>query len=224
MIVRSGATHGSARSEIFFDPQLSFAAVVRIKAMDQFPSENLPPELDELGKRMSEERPVASDRALNSVMTRAQGARRTRKSSLLWRSSAPRTPRKTITMFFVALLATGGMATASQASLLGGGGGGILDGLLGDDGLLGGLLGGSDERIKAPINVNVDNDAADVQYNRCGDASLVRVNLNLQPLLFGCVRLFPVGANGKCADASIKIDLRPVACVRIGTDGEFILG
>lgn len=172
---------------------------------------------------MSEERPVASDRALNSVMTRAQGARRTRKSSLLWRSSAPRTPRKTITMLFVALLATGSMATASQAAI----GDGLLGGLLGDNGLVGSLLGGllgTNEKIKAPVNVNVDNDAANVQYNRCGDATLARVNLNLQPLLFGCVRLFPVGADGKCDDALIKIDLRPLACVRVGTDGEFILG
>ena len=103
---------------------------------------------------MSEGAPGRRDRALNSVMTRAQGARRTRKSSLLWRSSAPRTPRKTITMFFIALLATGGMATASQAA-----GDDFLGGLLDENGLVGSLLGGllgTNEKIKAPVNVNVD--------------------------------------------------------------------
>ncbi len=90
--------------------------------MDTFHSDDLPPELDELGMRMSTERPVASDRVLQSAMTRAQGAPRT-KTSLLWRSSAPRTPRKTIALLVAAIAATGGMATAASANGLFGLGG-----------------------------------------------------------------------------------------------------
>ena len=80
---------------------------------------------------MSDERPAADGRTLDRVMTRAQGAR-TRKSSLLWRSSAPRTPKKTIALVIAAIFATGGLATAANANLLG---------LLGGNGLLSNLLG-----------------------------------------------------------------------------------
>ena len=122
------------------DPKLSFVVVVRTRSMDQFPSENLPPELDELGKRMSDERPVASNHTLDRVMTRAQGARRTRKS-FMWRSSAPRTPRKTIAFAITALLATGGVAATANA--------GLLDGLLGGNiPLISALVQGGDQSSK----------------------------------------------------------------------------
>ena len=101
--------------------------------MNHSHSDDLPSELDELGRRISDERPVASGRTLDNVMTRAQGAR-TRRSSLLWRSSAPRTPRKTIAIVVAALFATGGMATAASAN-------GLLGNLLGGNGLLSSLLG-----------------------------------------------------------------------------------
>ena len=58
---------------------------------------------------MSTESPVASDRTLDRAMTRAQGARRTRKSSLLWRSSAPRAGRKSIAALVTGVLAMAGM-------------------------------------------------------------------------------------------------------------------
>ena len=103
--------------------------------MNQSHSDDLPPELDELGRRMSDERPAADGHTLDRVMTRAQGAR-TRKSSLLWRSSAPRTPKKTIALVIAAIFATGGMATAANANLLGNllGGNGLLSQLLGTGG------------------------------------------------------------------------------------------
>ncbi len=103
--------------------------------MNQSHSDDLPPELDELGRRMSDERPAADGHTLDRVMTRAQGAR-TRKSSLLWRSSAPRTPKKTIALVIAAIAATGGMATAANANLLGNllGGNGLLSQLLGTGG------------------------------------------------------------------------------------------
>ncbi|HEV2776918.1 MAG TPA: hypothetical protein VGV90_15095 [Solirubrobacteraceae bacterium] len=88
---------------------MNFRSVVRTRGMDHPQSDNLPPELDELGKRMSMESPVASDRALDRVMTRAQGARRTRKSSLLWRSSAPRAGRKSIAVAVAGVLAMAGL-------------------------------------------------------------------------------------------------------------------
>lgn len=86
--------------------------------MENFESDNLPPELDELGKRISKERPVASNFALDRVMTRAQGARSARRSSLLWRSSAPRAPKKSIAVGIAALLAMAGMAGAAGAFTL----------------------------------------------------------------------------------------------------------
>lgn len=76
--------------------------------MDELHSDNLPPELDELGKRMSTERPVASDRTLDRVMTRAQGARPARKSSLMWRSTAPRVRGKVLALGAGAILAAAG--------------------------------------------------------------------------------------------------------------------
>jgi hypothetical protein len=77
--------------------------------MDQNHSDNLPPELDELGKRMSMESPVASDRTLDRVMTRAEGARRPRKSSFLWRSSAPRAGRRGLAVAVAGVMAMAGM-------------------------------------------------------------------------------------------------------------------
>lgn len=76
--------------------------------MNELPSDNLPPELDELGQRMSKERPVASDPALDRVMTRAQSARRPRKS-LLWRSSAPRAGRKSVAALVAGVMAMAGV-------------------------------------------------------------------------------------------------------------------
>lgn len=78
--------------------------------MDQLPADNLPPELDELGLRMSTERPVASDRVLDRAMTRASAANAPRKSSLLWRSTAPRARKKSLALGAAGILAMGGMA------------------------------------------------------------------------------------------------------------------
>ena len=82
--------------------------------MDHSHSADLPPELDELGTRMSMGRPVASDCALRHAMTRAQGARGARKS-LLWRSDAPRTPKKSIIAGIAAIAATASLAGAATA-------------------------------------------------------------------------------------------------------------
>ncbi|MGI8728867.1 MAG: hypothetical protein ACR2LK_02550 [Solirubrobacteraceae bacterium] len=97
---------------------MRFLVPVRTRGMENFESDNLPPELDELGKRISKERPVASNFALDRVMTRAQGARSARRSSLLWRSSAPRAPKKSIAVGIAALLAMAGMAGAAGALTL----------------------------------------------------------------------------------------------------------
>lgn len=94
--------------------ELSFAAVVRIRGMDQDSFDNLPPELDELGQRMMSERPVASGRALDNAMTRAQKVSEPRKS-LLWRASAPQVRRKGIAAVAAAVLAASG-ATALTMS------------------------------------------------------------------------------------------------------------
>lgn len=142
-------------------------------------SDNLPPELDELGKRMRTDRPVASDRALDRVMTRAQGARRTRKTSLLWRSSAPRTPRKTIALVCAALVTTGGMAATANA--------GLLDTLLGGNiPLVSSLLGSK----AAPagncnagglvaVGANALGDCSGKKGTNCSAAGLVAVGANV---------------------------------------------
>ncbi|MEJ7826253.1 MAG: hypothetical protein WKF48_12530, partial [Solirubrobacteraceae bacterium] len=77
--------------------------------MTELPPDNLPPELDELGQRMSKESPVASDRTLDHVMRRAQSARGTRKSSLLWRSSAPRAGKKSVAVVVSGVMAMAGL-------------------------------------------------------------------------------------------------------------------
>ena len=65
---------------------------------------------------MSTERPVASDCAIDSVMTRAQGARGASKSSLMWRSSAPRAPRKSLALGVAGVLAMAGAAGMASAN------------------------------------------------------------------------------------------------------------
>jgi len=97
---------------------LSFAAAVRKRGMDEFTSEGLPPDLEAIGTRMSAERPVATDVALDRVMTRAKRAIVTPKRSLLWRSTAPRLPRRSISLAVVAALACGGVASTASAGLL----------------------------------------------------------------------------------------------------------
>lgn len=145
--------------------------------MDQFPADNLPPELDELGKRMSDERPVASDRTLDRVMTRAQAARPARKSGLLWRSSAPRTPRKTLALVCAALLTTGGMAATANA--------GLLDNLLG--GTIGNILGSSGAKVTGncsstgliAVGGNVGGDCSGGKKGtNCSAVGAVSVGLN----------------------------------------------
>jgi len=83
--------------------------------MDKFDSDSLPPELNELGKRVRNERPVPSDRTLDRVMTRAQGARRSPKPSLLWSRTAPQAPKRFLAFCAAAVMATGGMTAVASA-------------------------------------------------------------------------------------------------------------
>ena len=148
---------------------------------------------------MSTERPIASDRALRNVMTRAQGALRTRKSSLLWRSSAPRTPRKTIGLSLAALVATVGIAGAANAISL--------------------PIVGNLEIPLVGNSINLDilqQNAAVTQYADC-PLGVVRVVVNSQ-LVNVCVVVLPV-ANATCLPAAplrVNISLAPLvtACVR----------
>lgn len=80
-------------------------------------SDDLPPELESIGKRMTTERPVASDATLDSVMTRVQSNSKSRRSSLLWRSSRP---RKTFAVGLAALTMSLGVASAASAFSLSG--------------------------------------------------------------------------------------------------------
>lgn len=66
-------------------------------------------ELDEFGRHMSANRPVASERTLERAFTRAQGARRDNATGLMWRSSRPRTPTKAIAAIAATLAAAGGV-------------------------------------------------------------------------------------------------------------------
>lgn len=139
--------------------------------MDHLNTGNLPPELDELGTRLRDERPVASDRQLSRVMRRTEGARGTRKS-LLWRSSAPRSPRRTIALAIAALVATGGFTAAASA-----------DGLLG--GLLGNLplLGSTNSLVKSncsagglvAVGAGVGSDCSGKNGANCSAAGVVAV-------------------------------------------------
>ena len=180
--------------------------------MDQFNADNLPPDLEEVGKRMSRERPVASDRALRNVMTRAQSAGRTRKFSLLWRSSAPRAPRKAIGFSLVAIVATVGFAGAANAFSLP---------------ILGNLLGSSSSQL-LNVDLNTNNpttlkvnlgkqNAPVIQYADC-PLGLVRVVVSGN-LVDACVVVLPVG-NAACPAGGlirVNLPLAPLvtACVRV---------
>lgn len=84
---------------------------MRIRGMNTFGDDDLlPPDLDELGKRLSAERPVASNDALDRVMTRAQRARSTR-SGLFWRTTSARMPKMTAALAATGVLAVGGLAS-----------------------------------------------------------------------------------------------------------------
>lgn len=82
--------------------------------MNRLESDGLPPELNELGERLTAERPVASDHALDRVMSRAQSERQPRKS-LLWRSTAPRARRKSLALAIAGVMATGGIGGLAVA-------------------------------------------------------------------------------------------------------------
>ncbi|HEX2725734.1 MAG TPA: hypothetical protein VHN20_07930 [Beijerinckiaceae bacterium] len=87
--------------------------------MNRLESDDLPPELSELGERLTAERPVADDHALDSVMSRAQSVSRPRKS-LMWRSSAPKARRKSLALAIAGVMATagiGGLAVAGAGAV-----------------------------------------------------------------------------------------------------------
>ena len=188
---------------------------------------------------MSKERPVASDRVLSRVMTRARGAGRAR-TSLLWRSSAPRPPRRSIAVCVAALLAAGSMTAAATA--------GPLDGLLKNVTNQLGLTNQNAPALpdltnkKPPIDINVDiggnklpdllnDDAAATQYGgavACPTGfALITAEVIIGDLAYVCALvLTDPNAEINCPDGFVEVDVDLVplslACVRaidVGTAG-----
>lgn len=163
--------------------------------MDQHHSDNLPPELDELGQRMSTESPVASDRTLDRAMTRAQGARRTRKSSLLWRSSAPRAGRKGIAVAVAGVLAMAGMTGVA-------------------------VMGAT---AQSGVDVTIQLDSTPSATN-CPDG-VVQAVVTIGGLVDACVVVLPYdpNSNATCPPGSIQLDVDLDAltqtCATVGVGG-----
>ena len=77
--------------------------------MEDFDTDELPDELDEVARRMRNDRPVASDATLDRAMTRAQTARPRRASRLLWSPRAPRVPKLSLAFGAAAIIVVAGV-------------------------------------------------------------------------------------------------------------------
>ena len=84
--------------------------------MNDFDPEQLPPDLTDLGERLTSSRPVPSREALDRVMTRAQRAERGR-GSLLHRSRNPAGKRTLATVLIGVALSLGVVGTASAITV-----------------------------------------------------------------------------------------------------------
>lgn len=211
--------------------------------MNELPSDNLPPELDELGQRMSKERPVASDPALDRVMTRAQSARRPRKS-LLWRSTAPRAGRRSIAAVVAGVMAMAGMTGVAVL-------GASADSNVNPTALNsvptpvtdcppGTIKVDLPDLLCAVVIPDGDCPEGTVQVDLPGlvcvalppvgpgdpdpDAGVCpdgQIEVNLPNLLCAEIALDP---DGVCPEGAIRVDLGQLACVVLGVNGTSILG
>lgn len=179
--------------------------------MNELPSDNLPPELDELGQRMSKERPVASDPALDRVMTRAQSARRPRKS-LLWRSTAPRAGRRSIAALVAGVMA---MAGVTGVAVLG---------ASADDSVNPTAL---NSVVTPPPVVDCPDGtiAVDLEPLLCaviipeGDCPEGSVQVDLPPLT--CIVVgtgTPGSGDGACPEGTVEVSLEPLLCATVVSD------